>query len=811
MATDTDDLILSISADTRQIRSALKQLGQDSKNTAKGIESSFNNIKTGNFGTDLSKNLKAAQNDAKVLSFQINDVVTGLLSGGKASQVFAQQAGQISQSFNGRGLVGSAQLLGQSIMSMINPINLAIAAFGLATVAAGKYFSETKDGSAETRKELQSQLAAIDAVVQRWGTAVPELAKIAAQTKATLEGMDLSDATQTAVEQQFKALKDGFADIQTLAAGVTRDMQDLGEVDLSDQLNADLKSLKERLDENKASGADVQKVLDDLKKSSLDAANPGVADLVAKLGEVIPAFDKAAKAAGNLNDQALRLLHTLNGFDNMGPFNLQLPDLHQLAPPTSEEIGLGFARNDAADLKAAAADVSQAAVQFIQARESFTAVARKDNDGKFRVGWWSDTIRDEAGNVKRVTEGMTTTLADANRDLVARIAEGQEQIKRAIGSDVWASLDENQKAALDSIAYNYGTLPDRIVKAFNEGGGREKIAKAISDLGTDNGGINAKRRDMEAKLFGGQDYTSGLKAQSVTLDDILAKSQRQIDLLTAQKEAYESTAQGANDYGYALAYAEERQRLLNEAAEHGITLSPDQIAAIEGVASAYARQTASVNELKDAQSQHAKTTQDARKEQQEFARQITGVAQSAVSGLVNDLRNGVSAGEVFRNMLDRVVDGLLNMAVQSLFSEKALGGLIGQLFGFGGGGQLGIAKAGGIGLYHTGGVAGSPSSRRTGVSPSVFLGAERYHSGGVAGLQAGEVPAILQKGEIIVPRLAAANASSSTNNNSVSFSVNAGGNASSDDLKQFAVIMKKQAEQLLVSEQRPGGLLNRRR
>lgn len=54
------------------------------------------------------------------------------------------------------------------------------------------------------------------------------------------------------------------------------------------------------------------------------------------------------------------------------------------------------------------------------------------------------------------------------------------------------------------------------------------------------------------------------------------------------------------------------------------------------------------------------------------------------------------------------------------------------------GGALGPA-----GLYHEGGIAGSPGSMRF-VAPGVFAGARRYHMGGLAG---DEVPAILRRGE----------------------------------------------------------------
>lgn len=122
---------------------------------------------------------------------------------------------------------------------------------------------------------------------------------------------------------------------------------------------------------------------------------------------------------------------------------------------------------------------------------------------------------------------------------------------------------------------------------------------------------------------------------------------------------------------------------------------------------------------------------------------------------------GVSAFDAIAVGGEKVTDVLANVA-KSLASAALQAALLGQgplagLFGTsGGGGFFGslIAGMGGstsAGIYHSGGVVGSGGMRRT-VSPGMFAGAERYHNGGVAGLRAGEVPAILQKGEMVLPR-----------------------------------------------------------
>lgn len=54
-------------------------------------------------------------------------------------------------------------------------------------------------------------------------------------------------------------------------------------------------------------------------------------------------------------------------------------------------------------------------------------------------------------------------------------------------------------------------------------------------------------------------------------------------------------------------------------------------------------------------------------------------------------------------------------------------------------------------VMHTGGVAGAGGASRS-VDPAIFAAAPRYHTGGIAGLAPDEIPAILQRGERVIPR-----------------------------------------------------------
>lgn len=92
---------------------------------------------------------------------------------------------------------------------------------------------------------------------------------------------------------------------------------------------------------------------------------------------------------------------------------------------------------------------------------------------------------------------------------------------------------------------------------------------------------------------------------------------------------------------------------------------------------------------------------------------------------VNSIFDGAEfrADELLRNMAKQFLQIAINSAVGSIFEN---------VFGL---------------LFHQGGVVGAQSGGTRAVSPAVFAYAPRYHGGGVAGLRAGEVPAILQRGE----------------------------------------------------------------
>lgn len=121
-------------------------------------------------------------------------------------------------------------------------------------------------------------------------------------------------------------------------------------------------------------------------------------------------------------------------------------------------------------------------------------------------------------------------------------------------------------------------------------------------------------------------------------------------------------------------------------------------------------------------------------------------------------------GDSARNAFGAIITGAESAkdAVSSLLSSlagklanSAFDGLFGGIGGSSGSGGL---FGGSIipGILHSGGIAGQDGyGHGRSVSPAVFAGATRYHNGGIAGmpgLKPNEVPAILERGERVIPK-----------------------------------------------------------
>lgn len=144
----------------------------------------------------------------------------------------------------------------------------------------------------------------------------------------------------------------------------------------------------------------------------------------------------------------------------------------------------------------------KAATTMISKFEGFIDHGKWDRNA-YRAGFGSDTVTDpRTGKVSRVTQDSRVSRDAAKVDLDRRIkSEFMPKVAASVGAE-WGAFDDETKAALTSVAYNYGHLPRNVLAAARSGD-TNAIAAAIRAHESDNGGINARRRDAEADAVQG--------------------------------------------------------------------------------------------------------------------------------------------------------------------------------------------------------------------------------------------------------------------------------------------------------------------
>jgi tape measure domain-containing protein len=217
------------------------------------------------------------------------------------------------------------------------------------------------------------------------------------------------------------------------------------------------------------------------------------------------------------------------------------------------------------------------------------------------------------------------------------------------------------------------------------------------------------------------------------------RESRQILERTAAIQAETAALAGINplinDYGFAVEKARATQELLTAAKRQGLAITPELEQSIEQLAERYANASVEAEKLAESQNQVRQTAEEMR-----------ALGKEVLGSFISDIRSGTSAADALASALGRVADRLLDMALTNLFSPSG---------GLGGGGLLGGRIIPGI--LHDGGVAGLDGyGHGRSVPASVFAGARRYHTGtnsaGGPALRAGEIPAILQRGEVVIPK-----------------------------------------------------------
>lgn len=798
MAAEDAAVTVSLRANLKDYEAALKSAVRATERAAIASEKSFSNIgKASTFkviqggAAQAGRSLNAMQADAKNLTFQLNDITQGLLGGQSPFQVMIQQGSQVSQVLTGAGgIVPALRLLGSSFVGLLNPISLATSAFIFAAGLAIEYFTTAEDGGKDAAKALKEHRDLIRDVAKAYGDALPALKAfndyLEAQEKNAKIADGLAAAIQNAGDELKKALQGAGTEGIDKVLGLFKDLEK-GVPAVIAQWEEFKKHVADgtvTVEEAKAMAVLLNKTLNELPIDSGGKLATGFLKALDPINQLVAQLQ-------NLNKELKTTTDTTDDLIN------QMVKLPSIGPAVTAGAGKFFPSQTEQAIAAGSADV-EVTRAFLRSKASTKAIADSlDNLTDEAVRAFGKLFQN-LPETARITSGVRTRAQQeaayrrykaGTGGLAARPGHSKHEIGAAL--DIGQGVDmATLKAAVDQTE-ELTTLKGRAYAVDKVHVQLKSAQKAIEEEALDTAERTAEQQadalmQLE-KMIATEQQEIALKEKinAINADVSLSEDQRALSITKVTAEAAKEA---------------EVERLLAQAKEAGLVATPQLIAQYQALAQAKVNAIITDKQLAITQKEAAKSAQDQADAIKQFNQQISGMAQSAVSGLINDLRSGVEAGEAFNNMLNRIIDSLIQMSLQSLFNPAGGGGILSGLFG----------------AAQSGGIVGQTALPQRRVSPLVFAGAPHFAKGGMVGLRSGEVPIIAHRGEMIIPKNMIGRGGSApqqitTSLGDVNIDMSQTGlvAANADDAKKFGQNVQKLIQSEMVYQSRPGGLLRK--
>ena len=401
-------------------------------------------------------------------------------------------------------------------------------------------------------------------------------------------------------------------------------------------------------------------------------------------------------------------------------------------------------------------------------------------------------VSDPAAKIDKINQGLVVTKENLDR---LREKDGSN------GTAIDDAMNEAQQIAQKQI--------DAIQKPINDAAQKaaEANQKVISDLQEKMLGLSDKRQQfIDQAVSRLSDQASAAQiAQTRKLAAQLFNQeadvhvQKYIDSLTAQVGKLQDERQSVIDKAVGLlpdhasqqriddvkkeaaaAYDEaEAQKNLNKLQQEGQQLMDanktatqiyaEQVAHLKDMLDVgaisqdvYNKSLASADQTllasrTDAQAGAIRAFQAYQQQGENAASAVEKAFTSAMQATDNAIVSLVTTGSNGLQKLDALANSIVADITKMIVQQQITGPLFNAI-----GGSIGAGGAGGSGgssflgdlfgsIFHEGGVVGESAPQRR-VSSFIFAGAPRYHNGGIAGLMPGEIPAILQRGETVLPK-----------------------------------------------------------
>jgi len=228
----------------------------------------------------LGQSAGAARQQVQNLSYQMQDIITMLLSGQAPFMLLAQQLPQVTQ--NGGQLNGVFSAIKQTITGLISPLGLATTAFVLIGSAAVSYFSEWMSKGSESNKIAEEQARLIQTVADRWGDAIPALREYADQLKRAKDLADLKQGLGIINEDTLEGVRAKIAETVVSLADMTSQLNAAGEEStIIKEIENSFTAFSKAADQGAVTLSEVERVQNALAAAINSTGLPAVASFAA--------------------------------------------------------------------------------------------------------------------------------------------------------------------------------------------------------------------------------------------------------------------------------------------------------------------------------------------------------------------------------------------------------------------------------------------------------------------------------------------------------------------------------------------------
>lgn len=641
-------------------------------------------------------------NQAKNLGFQINDVLTSIGSGAPVLQVLAQQGGQVYQALGDgpKGVTGSLKGIGSGLLGLITPARVVTA--GVLGIGAAAALSYSQWSNAQ--RALENSLEGLGK-----------------STRANVGQLDLlassaASAAKVGVGSSREMIA-AFASTGKIGTGIYGDLvkasRDYAAVTGTDSVDAAMELAKafaspakgaEDLDKKlnilDQSTLDYIRRLDSLNQKDqarqvlLDALRRNIPDATTKLNALGRAWQNVANFAGDAWTAMGRAVGALTQNPALDQRIAQLEALRAQQQRTAAGPSGRGSGNAATQLAQTNAELKKLYAERDKIQQQ--AQEAKDRSDSKEAGDASAQLNPEVEKLKELITLRTRLAAVANNprniDKPGVVDQAQYDFEK-VEAQIRAITDAN--GALVPVSEKLRKEAELDAKAIMARTDAQKadVAAERARLQAQQDGAGAGETEARVEAARNQILLQGDSQRAQAARDRLRSINDNITALEAERDALGKTG-GEQDA--IRKNAADLATLQREAAEAGISLDKEQLAALQAKNAEYGKSINLLSQLRmrdDIKFDRDQLGRNQYDQQVAAAQKSAGLpvdlnsfeanalrvnatladiketSTSALTGFLGDIRNGTSALDALRNSLNKIADKLIDMAVNDLMSN----------------------------------------------------------------------------------------------------------------------------------------------